>query len=112
MSADESSAAAGAGLAGASVDRQSLDEAASPAGRVAVVANPRAAVRDRFLEHLDDGSSECRCLIGCHRLRGARRVDASAPERLVRVDVSYPHGGTLVHQHLLDCLSTAPKKDR
>ena len=49
---------------------------------------------------------------GVTSIRGARRIDASAPQRLVRVDVPDAGDGALVHQHLFDRLAASPKKDR
>src|SRR5690606_38064409 len=46
------------------------------------------------------------------RTRLTRRIDSSAPERFVRVNVADSHNPLLIHDHFLDCLPRTPKDSR
>src|SRR5688572_19249774 len=85
---NEAALAFGTGFPAAAIDLQPLRESSRLAARVAIISEGGAARRDRLAEHLDDAIAQCLGLAVAQRRRCPRWVDASAPERLVCVDVA------------------------
>src|SRR5579859_8278911 len=79
-----------AGLAFAPIDRPAVLEIAEFAVRLHIVAQRRAAGRDRLLEHLADRRGEALGARGADRGGEPARREARAVERLAGIDVAEP----------------------
>src|ERR1019366_8668266 len=95
-------AAARTGLALAAVHLHETQESAAAAVWIPVVAEARAALLDCRAQNADRLAMEQGGLSVRERRAEARRADARAPERLVRIDVSDARHAPLVHEDRLD----------
>src|SRR5680860_1512083 len=99
--ATDAAAASVAGLLGASVDGQAFGVGARLAVSPHVVAEAGAAVRDPLSQDLAHRAMQAPHLALVHGVGGAQGVKASAPERLIGVDVAYPGNEALVEEQRL-----------
>src|SRR6185436_4081060 len=102
-------AAPRAWLARAAVNLELVLHPPSASLRVAVVAQGGALAGDAHLQRSSNGLAQPRDLVAVERPCRAKRVDPRPPQRLVRVDVPHPCGGSLVEEGRLD-RSAAPLK--
>src|SRR5262245_48359063 len=94
--------AARAGMAFMLIDLPAMLEIAELAIRLDIVAQRRAAGRDRLLEHRLHGPGEALGPLALHGLRQPPRREAGAEQRLRGIDVADPGDDPLVEQGGLD----------
>ena len=94
-------------LSFAAIDVEARGEIAQLAVGLREVAQRRAAIANRLLQHFADRRHQAFELRLCDLATGFARMDARAPQRLGHIDIAEPGHDALVEQAQLDRLAAS-----